>query len=694
MDRFALKIALLNAFSYIYPVCMATYVDSEINHVIYGHRYYWMGYWVALGFILPLFFTYIFNSGDIKSIYSKIDYSARWKALLTFLSLYIPIIVVLIVNFGPEYPQLAVSTNSLGYGLLIALIVYVENYEIKSSYDIDKSKLDHINWLVFTVGGLIAFIMFCLYIYDALPELSQQYTNNLNDQVRLFNSFVIDLFVAIILGIFTFIRLFQKSQQFKNLSRRKNDASNIRHINTGSEDNPDEINSLTLNSISHFLKLILLIAFALWFLYQRNFEALTGLLGAIIAYITYYKITKKNKLDGSTELQKETTPKFDKSPRFINLRARNLSFTGREQLLDTLQTTLESDSEIKSIRTQALVGLGGVGKTQIALEYAYRHIEDYNIIWWIRSEKLDDLATDYAELASQLELPEKDYVDQKLKIEAIKRWLEDNAGWLLIFDNAQDPPDLERYLPIRGSGRVIITSRNSIWGTQVEHLEVHGFEREESIKFLIKRTGENNREGANDLAKALGDLPLALEQAGAFIKERGISLSKYLEKFRSRSQDDENLKLLDLGKPIAYDKTIATTWSISIEEAASEVPVSLDLLNLCSFLDPDKIPLTLLYQGAKNLPEPLASAVRDELELDNAIQSLKRYSLINTTEDGFSMHRLTQAVIRKGLSDADNNKWGAAAFNLMKTAYRDEWLLTPTSISPSREIDNLPKETT
>lgn len=680
MDRFALKIALLNAFAYIYPVCMATYVDSQIDHVIYGYRYYWMGYWVALGFIFPFVFTYIFNRRHIKSIYSKIDYSARWKALLTFLSLYVPIIVVLVVNFGPEYPHLAISTNSLGYGLLVALLVYAENYEIKFIEDKDKLRSDHITWLVFSAFSLVAVIMFFLILYDAFPELSQQYTNSLDDQVRLFNSFVIDLFVAIIFAIFTFIRLFQKAQQFNDLLRSSDQYKGL--INSRAYD----INDLTWDSIARVLILSSIIIGAIWFLFQRNFEPLLGLLGFIYIYVSTSKKNKPEGLQMAAPPPPNNSPQFNNSIQLNNLpHNRNRSFAGRQKLLDKLQTALKSDPETKAIRTHALVGLDGVGKTQIALEYAYRHIKNYHIMWWIRSEKLEDLAADYAELASHLGLPEKDYTNQKLKIEAVKRWLEDNTCWLLVFDNAQKPSELKSYLPTRGAGGVIITSRNSNWETLFEDLEVQGFEREESIEFLISRTKENNRERANDLAEALGDLPLALEQAGAFINERRISLKEYLERFRSRSINDKNPKLLELGgKLIAYDKIIVTTWSISIEEATSEVPVSLDLLNLCSFLDPDRIPLTLLFRGAENLPEPLASAIRDERELDDAIKSLKRYSLINITENGFSMHRLTQALIIKGLSDANNNKWETAAINLMKIAYSGEWSLAPMSISSPR----------
>ena len=225
MNQFALKIALLNAIAYTYPVLMATYVDSLIHHVIFGPRYYWMGYGVAFGSVFIIICTYIFNS-NIQLIYSNINYSARWRSLLTFLSLYIPIMAVLVVNFGPEFPHLAISTNSLGYGLMVALIVYVHEYKPNltiindkkaSEYlRIERLKSEYITWLAVTLTLLISFIVFCLILYNVFPDLSMQYTNNPQEQVLLFNSFVLDLFLAIIFSIFAFIELFTRVQYSKD----------------------------------------------------------------------------------------------------------------------------------------------------------------------------------------------------------------------------------------------------------------------------------------------------------------------------------------------------------------------------------------------------------------------------------------------------------------------------------------------
>ncbi len=244
----------------------------------------------------------------------------------------------------------------------------------------------------------------------------------------------------------------------------------------------------------------------------------------------------------------------------------------------------------------------------------------------------------------------------------MRRWLEENGGWLLVFDNAQEPENLTDYLPRTGAGHVIITSRNPNWGGTAKPLLVDVFSRQESVEFLLSRTGQTD--GAHALAETLGDLPLALEQAGAYIQETGISLSAYLKLFQKRQKE-----LLRRGKPDAYPDTVATTWDISFRKAREEVPASADLLNLCSFLAPDDIPKSLLTGGIEHLPEPLASAVSDEMALNDAVAALKRYSFMTVASDSLSVHRLVQAVARDRLSEEERKRWAEAAVRLVNGAF-------------------------
>jgi len=194
---------------------------------------------------------------------------------------------------------------------------------------------------------------------------------------------------------------------------------------------------------------------------------------------------------------------------------RNPNFTGREDHLASLKMALGSGKP--AALTQAIHGLGGVGKTQLALEYAYRKVAEYDIVWWVRSEEPATLAADYASLAKALDLPEKEAADQKIIIKAVKQWLEQNPKWLLVFDNAKDHIEVRNYIPQGETGHVLITSRNANWRGIATPLDVKVLERSESVDLLLKRTGYTDIEAADALADALGDLPLGLEQAGAYM---------------------------------------------------------------------------------------------------------------------------------------------------------------------------------
>ena len=350
---------------------------------------------------------------------------------------------------------------------------------------------------------------------------------------------------------------------------------------------------------------------------------------------------------------------------------RNPNFTGREDILSELGLALTSGEP--AAWKQALTGMGGVGKTQLAVEHIYRHKPDYKVIWWIHSDEPAAMAADYASLAASLDLPEKDSIDQSETARAVKRWLEHNSGWLLIFDNANDQRAIRDYIPLGGAGHIIITSRNPDWGSVAGLLPVKKFDRADSIKFLCKRTGQDDRGAADALADELGDLPLALEQAGAYIKATGIRLSDYQELFRSRRKE----LWADESPPPDYLSTVATTWSLAMDDVRKESEGAADLLNLCAFLAPDEIPLEMLGEGAEHIPEPLASTAADRLAMNRAIRVLRRYSLIDASSESLSVHRLVQAVVRDRLGEDEDKRWAETAVRLLSAAFpfesRDVW---------------------
>ena len=331
--------------------------------------------------------------------------------------------------------------------------------------------------------------------------------------------------------------------------------------------------------------------------------------------------------------QATTTP-------ILNLPARNRAFTGRADLLDRLHqqitttpavpaavavTALPTDPPTtvtaqRDAPPQVLHGLGGVGKTQLALEYAHRHASDYPIRWWIPAEQPTAIPAQLVALARQLGIAE--HTDQTVTVAALLAELGRRVYWLLIFDNAEDPHDLAPFWPSTDAGgRVLVTSRNPSWQPLAATLPVDVWPRADAIAFLQRRVGLDQQD-ASALAEALGDLPLALEQAAAYLQQAHIPPREYQELLASRAR-----KLFTLGRPATSEQTIATIWSVSLQHVRSQAPVAEELLRLCAFLAPDGIPRDLLQDHPEMLPEPLATAIRDRVEYQQALATLGRYSL-------------------------------------------------------------------
>ena len=337
---------------------------------------------------------------------------------------------------------------------------------------------------------------------------------------------------------------------------------------------------------------------------------------------------------------------------------RSPTFTGRDEELADLHAGLTS--VLPGASFQAVSGLGGVGKTQLAVEYAYRHANEYDVVWWLRAEEPALLAADFAELAFALRLRARTEPDQRLAVEAARRWLAQNSGWLLIFDSAREPAHVAPYLATSGAGHVIITSRHASWRGLAIPIALRGLAREDSVSFLLGRSGRSDDGSAELLAEALGDLPLALAQAAAYMEESGAPINLYLELFEKRRH--ELLRRSALGETAP---TVSTTWDIAFEEAQSRSPAAGELLRLAAFLAADDIPREGLAPGAEYLPPALAEAVSDPLVLDEAIAALRRCSLIEAQESTLSVHRLVQAVVRDRLSDEEYAMWAEAAVRVV-----------------------------
>jgi tetratricopeptide (TPR) repeat protein len=356
-------------------------------------------------------------------------------------------------------------------------------------------------------------------------------------------------------------------------------------------------------------------------------------------------------------------------PDIANLPARNAAFAGRDDLLGELRGRLHQEgSAVAMVPAQALYGLGGVGKTQLALEYAHRFQVDYDLIWWIVAEAPGAIPAGLAALAPRLGLVDDptQVADQEQLAAAVLEVLRRRARWLLVFDNVPDRRDLLPYLP-QGAGQVLITSRHPVWGGTAQPVKVDTFTRAESLAFLSQRTGAQDATAADALAEELGDLPLALEQAAAYLEETGMPLPEYLALFRRRRSE-----LLRLGEPTAYQGNVDTTWQLAIEGVATIQPggrAGVALLHLCAYLAPEAIPLDLLTGHSDLLYDKLGRAARDELALGNAMAALYRYSLVDRDQAGLRVHRLVQAVVRDHLTQRERDAWAELAVRLLSEAF-------------------------
>jgi tetratricopeptide (TPR) repeat protein len=355
--------------------------------------------------------------------------------------------------------------------------------------------------------------------------------------------------------------------------------------------------------------------------------------------------------------------------------ARNDAFTGREQLLTDLHADLLKKGK------QALFGLGGVGKTQIAVEYAYQHRDEYTAVLWTFADTEQSVRAGFGAMAALLDLPEKDATEQAKVTEAVRRWLEENPGWLLVYDNADDPSMLEPFFPQQGKGHVLLTSRAHSFQTIgiLKPREVEVLSPDEAREFLLLRTGKDpaaKSPEADALAKELGYLPLALEQAAAYIVENGVSIASYLVSFKKQRQALLNKQGPVLGndEKAQQKRTVATTWAVNFADIEKNFPASAELLRLSAFLSPDAIPSELFEKGAKQVPKALAAklaeAAEDPLLLDELLSPLLRYSLVRRDNEKrtYSIHPLVQEVVREGLG-SNQRAWAERAVRIVNKSF-------------------------
>ena len=342
---------------------------------------------------------------------------------------------------------------------------------------------------------------------------------------------------------------------------------------------------------------------------------------------------------------------------------------GREDLLAELDTRLAGGDD-SGPRTVVLCGLGGAGKTSVALAYARQHLAEVGAAWQFAAADSTVLAAGFGELAAQLGAREvADTRDPVASVHGVLAAFPEE--WLLVFDNAADRASVERFLPPAGRGRVLITSQNQNW-PHGQALQVPPLGSDAAAGFLVRRTGDLDRQAAADLAGELDGLPLALEQAAAYILATGGTLAGYLGFFRQRRED-----MLSRGEPTGYPGTVATTWALAFARLEQTAPSAVATLRLLACCAPAEFPLRLLFQPRPGLAEQLdpqvapvlVSLLDDRLAADDAIAALRQYSLVTPSADGAaSVHRLVQAVTLDEMPAELVGAWRQAAGALIEAA--------------------------
>jgi tetratricopeptide (TPR) repeat protein len=322
------------------------------------------------------------------------------------------------------------------------------------------------------------------------------------------------------------------------------------------------------------------------------------------------------------------------------LPSRNTNFTGRDAVLREVRQRLTSGNDVATLVVQ---GLGGVGKTQLAVEYAYRYLPKYRFVAFVNAEDPDLVASQFVSLAGELGLTD---VNSDQAFPRVYGKLLDRRPWLIIFDNGEKPGTLTHALPSAGlgnNGHVIVTTRVSGWSSRADVIDLDVFTRQESVALLVRRVPDMTEAMADRIAEQLGDLPLALEQAAGYMGYNRTPPQEYLTLLTSRLED-----MIAQGELADRPRVVvATLWQLGVDRLVTEQPQAVRLLELCALLAPEPIPLDL-FTGS---PDMLDGAAADPLVWDTTVGALAGLGLARRGNASLVLHRLVQAAVRAPMPD-------------------------------------------
>ncbi|HWI00323.1 MAG TPA: FxSxx-COOH system tetratricopeptide repeat protein [Propionibacteriaceae bacterium] len=375
------------------------------------------------------------------------------------------------------------------------------------------------------------------------------------------------------------------------------------------------------------------------------------------ALSTLPRVRPTRPAEGVIALAPEVRPVWTIPPRLRE-------FTGRSELLDKLDSTVGSRGPTV---IQAVTGMGGIGKTSAAIEYAHRHRDELDIAWWVPSEDLGGIASRLADLARALNLTTA-ADPTTVGVARLLAELARRDRWLVVFDNAEDPRGLAPYLP-DGPGRVLITSRNPTWRTTAATVGVSVFTRTESIALLARLAPALSPGDADRVAAAVGDLPLAVEQVGSLLADTGLDADSYLRLLADRAQD-----LLDHDPGGVYAGSIAASWTLAFDRLADDDPTALDLLTLVAWCGPEPVPISLFTEAPDALPERLHALAADPLTIVRSTGILRRRGMASVSAHSVQLHRVPAALLRARTHDTTDigpPGWSGTVIRLLRTVLAD-----------------------
>ncbi|HDN26715.1 MAG TPA: tetratricopeptide repeat protein [Thioploca sp.] len=377
----------------------------------------------------------------------------------------------------------------------------------------------------------------------------------------------------------------------------------------------------------------------------------------------------------------------------------NPFFTGRETVLRQLQETLN----LRGVA--ALSGLSGVGKTQTVAHYAYLHRHEYQAVFWVLADTVESFNSSLVAIAGLLGLSKKDLLKQEYLVTAVTRWLETHSDWLLIVDNADDATIIAPFLEVDFEVcHILLTTHATMTEPFAPLVEINEMPIAEGAQFLQHRAFDKSLEMSDDvmteqkvaeeITQQLGGLPLALEQAGAYIRETQCGLAGYLERYYTYAVKPLE-KLGARATEHDHQAVVMTTWALSFEKIAHENPAAADLLRLCAFLHPDQISDEIFTRGVEdlaemlaatadpielnialsiilqNLGEVLAPVVAEPIELERALRVIFKYSLLHHDSNTkmLKIHRVAQAVLTHGMGNIEQRIWAERAVRAVNSAF-------------------------